>query len=249
MAYGTIPIAGGDTATPRNLTARLTLIARHVELDGATLLDAGCGAGEYVEPLTRLGADVRGVEYLAHKVEAWDRAHPGDPRVTEGDISALPFASGTFDVVLLNEVLEHVPNEGAVLTELRRVMRRDGTLLLFSPNRRYPFETHGLDRNGRVPPIKTVGLPWLPVSLVERMGFRAWARNYWPGELRDLLSIHGFDVIAHDYLWQTFENISGQQPKVIRALAPLFRTVARVAQHTPLVRSFGASQLLVAIWH
>ena len=247
MTYGTIPIAGGDTATPRNLAARLAVIARHVTLDGATMLDAGCGAGEYVEALARLGADVRGVEYLAHKVEAWAARHPTDGRVSEGDISRLPFAGAAFDIVLLNEVLEHVPNESAVLTEVRRVLRPGGTLILFAPNRRYPFETHGLDRNGRIPPLKTFGLPWLPVSLLERMGFHAWARNYWPGRLRDLLTEHGFDIVAHDYLWQTFENISGQQPRVIRLLAPLLRLTALIAQRVPLVRSVGASQVLVAV--
>lgn len=245
--YGTIPIAGGDTATPANLATRLAVIARHVTLRGADVLDAGCGAGEYVEPLTRLGARVRGVEYLAHKVREWERLHPGDRRVTEGDLAAVPFPDASFDVVLLNEVLEHVPDEGAGLRELHRVLRAGGTLVLLAPNRRYPFETHGVDTQDgrRIPPIRTLFLPWLPVALVMRF-VRPWARNYWPGELRRLVEAHGFRVVAHDYVWQTFENISGRQPALVRALAPLLRMVARGAQRVAGLRSFGVSQVIVA---
>lgn len=246
-SYGTISIAGGDTATPANLAARLDAIRRYVPLVGSRVLDAGCGAGEYVDALTAFGADVRGVEYLSHKVRQWAISHPQDGRVSEGDLAKLPFAEHTFDVVLLNEVLEHVPDERQALIELRRVLKPGGVLLLFAPNRRYPFETHGLDRNQeRVSPIRTLFLPWLPVSLVRRLGYVPWARNYWPGELDLLLTSQGFRVVAHDYIWQTFENISGRQPRLMRGIAPALRSFSAVAQRIPVIRTLGASQLLVA---
>src|SRR5690242_18330860 len=122
-SYESIQIAGGDTGTPRNMAKRLELIARHISLSGSRILDAGCGAGEYVTALASAAADVRGVEYSADKVALWRAAHPGDDRVQEGDISRLPFADCAFDAILLNEVLEHVPSEEAVLEELHRVLR------------------------------------------------------------------------------------------------------------------------------
>lgn len=246
-SYGPISIAGGDTAKPANLAVRIDAIRRYVPLMGSRVLDAGCGAGEYVQALAECGADVRGVEYLAHKVREWATRQGDDGRVSEGDLASLPFAEHTFDVVLLNEVLEHVPNESLVLIELRRVLKPGGVLLVFSPNRRYPFETHGIDRKqARVPPIRTLFFPWLPVAVLRRLGYTPWARNYWPGELQSLLAAHGFLVVAHDYVWQTFENISGRQPPLMRRVAPALRRLSSLGQRIPLVRSLGASQLIVA---
>lgn len=247
--YTTIQIAGGDTATPRNLAKRLERIRQRVP-DGARILDAGCGAGEYVVALSRIGYDAHGVEYLAEKVAQWEAAHPGDGRVQRGDLVTLPFEDGSFDAVLLNEVLEHVPDERATLAELRRVLRPGGILLLFSPNRRWPFETHGVDaRDGsgrRIPPRLTFGLPWLPLWLTLRL-VRPWARNYWPGDLARLVRNAGFRVSTHEYVWQTLENISGTQGPVLHTLAPVLRGAFRIAEHTPLLRTFGTSQLVVGV--
>jgi SAM-dependent methyltransferase len=247
-SYDSIQISGGDTGMPLNIAKRLTLIAHHVRLPGARILDAGCGAGEYVVALASAAADVRGVEYSADKVAQWRATHPGDDRVQEGDISKLPFADGAFDAILLNEVLEHVPSEAGVLRELHRVLRPRGQLLLFSPNRLYPFETHGVDRRNagpRIPPLQTFGLPYLPLWLTRRL-VRPWARNYWPRELRLLLSSAGYRVVAHSFVWQTFENISRQQGPALRRLAPLLRRVAGAAERMPVLRAIGASQFLVA---
>lgn len=247
-AYGTIPIAGGDTARPANLTRRLAVIRETIPAAGGRVLDAGCGAGEYVYALGAEGVDVRGLEYLDYKVREWEARHPGDDRVTRGDIGAMPYPDASFDLVLMNEVIEHVPDERAALGEVRRVLRPGGRVLLFAPNRRYPFETHGVDTHGgrRIAPSRTFGLPWLPVPVASRF-VRPWARNYWPGELRQLVEANGFSVERQMYLWQTFENISGRQPRLVRWLAPTLRRVAAIANHIPLVRTLGVSQVVIAI--
>lgn len=223
------------------------MLTKYCVLSGLRVLDAGCGAGEYVAAISSMGASAQGVEYFAHKVQEWDARYPGDDRVQQGDLTALPFPDDSFDVVLLNEVLEHVNDERKALKELHRVLRSGGLLFVFSPNRRYPFESHGIDTlNGRrIPPIRTFGLPWLPIRLVTRYR-RPWARNYWPGELGRIICGQGFALVARDYVWQTFENISGTQNAVIRKLAPFLRGVARLTSNVPFVRTFGSSQVVVA---
>jgi len=241
--------AGGDTGTPLNLRKRVRLIERLAgPLAKRRVLDCGCGAGEYVRALLALGADAFGVEFNERKL-ATEAARSDDlaERLSVGDLETLAFPDQSFDVALLNEVLEHVPDDAAALAEVRRVLRRDGRLVLLSPTRLYPFETHGVFWRGthRRVPHTLPGIPWIPVRLGTRI-FDAWARNYWPWELRGLVERAGFRVIATDAVWQTFENISGQQPRWLAALRPLLRALCAICERIPGLRAFGVSQVIVA---
>lgn len=240
---------GGDTATPRNLANRLTLLETLLPgLPGLRLLDAGCGGGEYVRALVGRGADALGIEYTDEKL-AVARARPAglDGRILRGDIQHTGLEGGSFDVVLLNEVLEHVPDDAAALREMHRLLRPGGSLVVFSPNRLHPFETHGVfaRRSGRRLSHATPFVPWLPLSLGRRL-FRYWARNYWPAELCGMVRSSGFRIERRGYLWPTFENISGHQPRWMKPLRPLLRTASALAERTPLLRGLGASQWILA---
>jgi len=241
-----IQAAGGDTGTPLNLQKRLNWIrAVAGPLDGKSVIDCGCGAGEYVRALTALGADVWGIEYSPEKIgEALRRGGVIEGRVSVGDMEAMEFADDRFDIALVNEVLEHVPHDDRGIREVHRILRPGGVAVIFSPNRLFPFETHGVSlRSGWQVPHYAPFVPYVPM----RLGlFRYWARNYWPWELRELVRAGGFSIERCAYVWQTFENISGHQPRVIGALRPLLRAVTRVLETIPGLRAFGVSQLIVA---
>ena len=241
-----IQAAGGDTAKPLNLQKRLDWISAVAgPLRGKSVIDCGCGAGEYVRALTNLGADAWGIEYSAEKIgEAVRLGGLPEGRVAVGDIEAIEFADDHFDVALINEVLEHVPNDDAGIREVHRILKPGGVAVVFSPNRLYPFETHGVSlRSGGQVPHYVPLVPYVPV----RLGlFQYWARNYWPWELRALIRTGGFSIERCAYVWQTFENISGHQPRLIAALRPLLRAIARALESTPGLRAFGVSQLIVA---
>jgi SAM-dependent methyltransferase len=241
--------AGGDTAMPRNLRKRLAWIERFASpLAKKRVLDCGCGAGEYVRALLARGADAWGVEFDERKLAAGAARDEGlAARLSVGDLEALSFRDQSFDAALLNEVLEHVPDDGAALAEVCRVLRPGGRLILLSPTRLYPFETHGVSwrGSGRRVPHTVPGIPWIPVSIGERF-FAYWARNYWPWELRALVRGAGLRVIATGAVWQTFENISGHQPRWMSALRPLLRALCSLCERIPGLRAFGVSQLIVA---
>jgi SAM-dependent methyltransferase len=171
--------------------------------------------------MAALGADATGVEFDGRKVAA---RHSDDAQlgaVIQGDVENLPFAREEFDLVLFNEVLEHVPSDSSALQEARRVLKPSGTLVVFAPNRLYPFETHGTYLKGsnvRVPPYVPL-IPYVPLPVGESF-LRYWARNYWPWQLVDLVSDAGFDIVEQTYVWQTFENISGMQPRLVTRLRP-----------------------------
>ncbi|MGH0028795.1 MAG: class I SAM-dependent methyltransferase [Myxococcota bacterium] len=237
---------GGDTSTPLNLGNRLRLIeGLWPPLAGLRVLDAGCGGGDYVRALLERGADAHGIEYEAAKLATLPGALAS--RVRQGDLEHTGFEDAAFDAVLLNEVLEHVPDDAAGLRELHRVLRPGGALLVFSPNRLHPFETHGVfaRRSGRRIPHTTPFVPWVPLAVGKRF-FRYWARNYWPGELRRLVRDAGFRIERRGFLWPTFENISGRQPAWMGPLRPLLRGASAIAERAPGLRGLGASQWILA---
>jgi len=225
----------------------LNFFRRHGALKGTRILDCGCGAGEYVVALRRVGSEAYGVEYQAEKVAEAYRCGISPSWVRQGNLEQLEFPDDSFDLALLNEVLEHVPDETQALTEIRRILRPGGVVLILSPNRLYPFETHGvtLRRSGRQIPPYVPFIPYVPLRL-GRLFFDYWARNYWPGEIAALASAAGFEISGTDFLWQTFENISGKQPGLIAVLRPILRIVADVAERLPVVRRLGVSQAVIA---
>jgi len=239
-----IAAEGGDTAAPLNLRKRLDLIEKLLPpLAGLRLLDAGCGGGAYVHALAARGADARGIECNEEKLATGSAS----PRISHGDIERTELEAGSFDAVLLNEVLEHVPNDGAALREMHRLLRPGGALLVFSPNRWHPFETHGVFalHSGRRLSHTTPFIPWIPLPIGRRF-FRYWARNYWPREMRALVRGSGFRIARRGFLWPTFENISGHQPAWMRSVRSLLRGVSAIGERTPVLRGLGASQWLLA---
>lgn len=248
--FALAPPRGGDTATPLNLARRLALIeALLPPLAGLRVLDVGCGGGEYVRALLARGADARGLEPGGEKLASARRLSPQvSARITAGDAGAAPFADRSFDALLANEMLEHVPDDGAALREMWRLLRPGGQLVLLSPNRLHPCETHGvfLRGSGRRLSHAWPGVAWIPLPLGRRV-LHYWARNYWPWQLRRLLRETGFRVLRTGYLWQTFENISGSQPGWVAPLRPLLQGAAAIAERAPGLRVLGASQWLLAL--
>jgi SAM-dependent methyltransferase len=101
---------------------------------GERVLDVGCGAGRFVAALREAGAEPIGVELAAAALERARRNVPGaDLRLIAQD-GALPLDHGEIDLAWCSEVLEHVPDTVAFLTEIRRVLKRDGRLLVTVPD-------------------------------------------------------------------------------------------------------------------
>ena len=105
-------------------------------LVGKTALDIGCGAGLVCEPLARLGADVTGVDAAADNVAAASSHAEGaglDIRYLAGEVAALDI--GAFDLVTSLEVIEHVADKAAFLTDVAERLAPEGLLVLSTPNR------------------------------------------------------------------------------------------------------------------
>jgi cyclopropane fatty-acyl-phospholipid synthase-like methyltransferase len=110
---------------------------------GEVVVDVGCGRGELVAVAARLGAArAVGIEYAAAAVAlARETLAAADARATaevlEADARALPFETGTIDLVTMLDVVEHLaPAElAAALLEARRVLRPGGRVFIHTmPN-------------------------------------------------------------------------------------------------------------------
>jgi SAM-dependent methyltransferase len=97
---------------------------------GAEVLDAGCGSGRTLEDLVDYGT-VSGLELDPDAAEF--AAARGCGEVKQGSLEHLPWDAGTFDLITCLDVIEHVPDDRGALSELRRVSKPGGWLLLTVP--------------------------------------------------------------------------------------------------------------------
>jgi ubiquinone/menaquinone biosynthesis C-methylase UbiE len=101
---------------------------------GERVLDLGCGAGRFMRALRAEGAHPVGVDIAEGALERARRNVPGAELHLLGPDGAIPLEDSSIDVVWCSEVLEHVPDTAGFLTEVRRVLRRGGRLLLTVPD-------------------------------------------------------------------------------------------------------------------
>jgi dolichol-phosphate mannosyltransferase len=92
-----------------------------------TVLDIGCGSSRIIQDLPK----AIGMDILLPKLRFLRDRHS---RLVQGDIFALPFPDAAFDTVICSEVIEHIPDRPSVFTELTRILRPGGTLILGTPD-------------------------------------------------------------------------------------------------------------------
>lgn len=195
----------------------------------------GCGVGQYLARLAETAALAVGLDI------EWERtreAYARHPRVVCGAGEHLPFASASFDLVLSHEVLEHVADDRQTLAEIARVLAPGGRLVLFCPNRGYPFETHGIYWRGRyyfgnIPLVNYLPRRW-------RDHLAPHVRIYTARDLARLLDGLPLRVVQRTVIFGAYDNIIARFPRLGRWLRALLQGLEK----TPL-RVFGLSHVWV----
>lgn len=102
--------------------------------DARTILSVGCGPGVFLKELAamRPNAEFVGVDLSAERIRDAELRLHGVPnaRVQIGDAHALPFESGSFDLVFCRFLMEYLPDKQHVLQEMVRICRGGGKILL-----------------------------------------------------------------------------------------------------------------------
>ena len=215
---------------------RLAMIANAALLENARILVDGCGIGaEAKQFLSRFTPHVEAFDIEPDRVA---EAQKVAPHALVAAAEHLPYQSDQFDLVLSNEVIEHVADEHATASEMVRVTRPGGRIVIFCPNRWYPFETHGHFWHGKYHFGNTPLINYLPNRWRNRLA--PHVRAYTAHELRALFAAQPVRVVSHTRIFGGYDNIEARLP----GIGKLIRKVLYGLEHTP-GRFFGLSHLLV----
>ncbi|MHA1632720.1 MAG: class I SAM-dependent methyltransferase [Candidatus Freyarchaeota archaeon] len=178
-------------------------------LSGLRALDVGCGVGGVCSALAKLSNHMVGVEInevllpLA-KLNVENSLHESSSVdfVLASGLN-LPFRENSFDLVLCNDVLEHVSDKEKLIKEIFSVLRKDGHLFLTTPNRLYPIEPH----------TGMIGVTLIPRRLANKLasykfGFKMDLPDLVTYKhLVALIKSNGFKFIINHPKWLTYDNV------------------------------------------
>ena len=195
-------------------------------LDGKVLVD-GCGVGMYLSRLVPITGMVVGLDIELPRVQD-SREFSHNVICAAGEY--VPLASESFDLVFSHEVLEHVQDDQKAIREMVRVLKPGGRIVLFCPNRGYPFETHGHYWKGKYHFGNTALINWLPRSLRDKLA--PHVAVYTRKDLAGLFEGLPVRFVEQRTIFGAYDNIIERKPCFGKAL----RSVLLALEKTPLQR-------------
>ena len=199
------------------------------------VLENGCGVGMYVEHMKPYCGQVIGLEYdFERAAEAGTRS----PNILNAAGEALPLPSGTFDLILSHEVLEHVQDDAQAVREMVRVLRPGGRIVLFVPNRGYPFETHGIFWKGKYYFGNKLFVNYLPSAWRDKLA--PHVKVYSKRDLEVLFDGLPMKPIKQTVIFGAYDNIIAR----FGAFGKMLRGMLQFMERTPL-KKLGLSHFWV----
>lgn len=160
------------------------------------ILDVGCGSSVIIQSLN----NAIGLDLLFPKLR-FLRRYGID--LAQGSAFALPFKDDSFDCLISSEVIEHMPFDDALFTEMRRVLKADGTLIIGTPD----YATLGWRM---IEPVYNFIVP----------GGRAeQVTHYTQSTLTDILQRHGFTVEETAYVGRSEMILKCRKKSLAKPLA------------------------------
>lgn len=199
------------------------------------ILENGCGIGMYVEHLSPFGGTVIGLEY---DFERTVEARINSPHILNAAGEFIPLPSSTFDLILSHEVIEHVQDDRAAISEMIRVLKPGGRAVIFCPNRGYPFETHGVYWRGIYHFGNKLFVNYLPRALRDKLA--PHVRVYSKRDMQKLFDGLPVKFIERATTFGAYDNIIAR----FGVFGKILRGVLQFLEKTPL-KIFGLSHFWV----
>lgn len=126
--------------------SRYLLACQLLNIDDKTVLDIACGTGYGTALLAQSARHAYGVD-IAQEAVDYARAHHRRDNLTylTGDGCAIPLADNSVDIAVSFETIEHIEDQVSFLSEIKRVLRKDGILIISSPNKRLYTDIYKTD--------------------------------------------------------------------------------------------------------
>lgn len=211
------------------------MIADAGDLSEAVVLVDGCGVGEY---FARIHEKARFTIGLDIEFERAIQAKAKTKNVLCAAGENLPFREHTFQVVISHEVIEHVQDDRLAVAEILRTLKAGGRLLLFCPNRWYPFETHGIYWKGKYCFGNIPFVNYLPTILRNKLV--PHVRAYRKKDLQNLIKNLDVKIVDHRIIFGAYDNLIARWP----LMGKILRTAMHLLEKTPLC-VFGLSHYIV----
>lgn len=126
---------GASSSFWENLFTRCSLYFFHRQIKrfkkNGKILDVGCGAGKFLAIMQKKGYKAYGLDISA---TACKLARSQGLKVFEGTLETVRFPRAYFDIITLWHILEHLHRPSANLKEIERILKKDGILLIETPN-------------------------------------------------------------------------------------------------------------------
>lgn len=203
-------------------------------LKGQVLVN-GCGVGLYVKHLLPLANKVFGLDIEFPRVVETSQY---SPLMINGAGEQLPYAANSFDMILSHEVLEHLQDDKVAIHEMVRTLKPGGRVVLFCPNRGYPFETHGIYWRGQYHFGNKPLVNYLPRVWRDRLA--PHVEVYTRRDLENLFAGLPVRFVEQKIVFGAYDNFINRWPRLGR----LLRDLLQALEKTPL-RVFGLSHFWV----
>jgi SAM-dependent methyltransferase len=217
LAYSEIQDKTLDEVRRRRKAAKILAVVRHFvgreDLSGLVAVDVGCSTGFLADELWLTGCRVIGLDIDVPGLVHANQRFGDRVEFLCADGSRMPFPDASIDIVVFNQVYEHVVDADGVMSEIRRVLRPDGMVFCGFGNKYQVMEPH----------YRLPLLSWIPQRAADRyVAATGRAYNYYErfrtrrGLLRMCRPLHVWD---YTYATLRDRDYFDAQDVVPRALA------------------------------